>query len=75
MKRVLLAMSAMAALTVGYAGTVRAQDVDDPGYISPDRDRGFREERGMRGREDCHLVIMHRRTPDGSVTVRRRVCD
>lgn len=73
MKKTLLAVSAIAALAVVSAGTASAQDVrDDPGYISPDHERGFREER--RG-DNCHLVITHRRSPEGSVTVRRRVCD
>jgi len=76
MKRTLLALSAIATLTVLSGGSASAQDMGGPGYIGPDRDQGFREERGFRGGGDnCHLVIMHRRTPEGSVTVRRRVCD
>ena len=76
MKKTLLALSAIAALTVVSAGMASAQDVGGPAYIGPDHDQGFREERGFRERgDDCHLVIMHRRTPEGSVTVRRRICD
>lgn len=77
MKRTLLALSAIATLTVVSGGMATAQDVGGgPAYIGPDHDQGFREERGFRGGGDnCHLVIMHRRTPEGSVTVRRRVCD
>jgi hypothetical protein len=38
--------------------------------VGRDRDQGFRE----RG-DNCRLVITHRRGPNGSVTVRRRICD
>ncbi len=79
MKRTLLALSAIAALTAGSPGMANAQDVGvGPGgpYVGPNHDRGFAEERGFRERgENCHLVITHRRGPSGSVTVRRRVCD
>jgi hypothetical protein len=78
MKRILLALSAIAALTVVSAGVASAQDVGvGPGgvYVGPDHDRGFRD-RGFRDRgDDCHIVITHRRGPNGSVTIRRRVCD
>jgi hypothetical protein len=76
MKKTLLALSAIAALTVGSAGMASAQDVGNgPGMgMGPDHDQGLREERGMT-RENCRLVIMHRRIPDGLVTVRRRICD
>jgi hypothetical protein len=78
MKRTLLALSVIAALTAVSAGMANAQEVGDGpgGYVGPDHDQGFHEERGFHERDgNCHLVIMHRRAPNGSITVRRRVCD
>jgi hypothetical protein len=75
-KTTLLALSAIAALTAVSAGVANAQDVGGgPGgaYIGPDQGYGDRDftQRG----DNCHLVITHRRGPNGSITVRRRVCD
>ncbi len=83
MRRTLLALSAIAALTAGSAGVANAQGVGiGPGgvYVSPGHDRGYRDrdygDRGYRDRGDnCRMVITHRRGPNGSVTVRRRICD
>jgi hypothetical protein len=75
MKRTFLALSAIAALTAVSAGVANAQGVGvGPGgaYVSPDHDQGYNDR--DRGR-NCHLVITHRRGPNGSITVRRRVCD
>jgi hypothetical protein len=78
MKRTLLALSAMAALTAVSAGVANAQGGGvGPGgvYVGPDHDQGY-SDRGFRDRGDnCRIVITHRRGPNGSITVRRRICD
>lgn len=87
MKRALLALSGIAALIAVSAGAANAQGVGvGPGgvYVNPGPDRGYRD-RGYRDREyrdeargpgdHCRMVITHRRGPNGSVTVRRRICD
>ena len=71
MKRTLLALCAMAAMTAVSASVASAQDVRiGPGGVDIGRDHGFRDRD-----ENCRVVITHRRGPDGSVTVRRRICD
>jgi hypothetical protein len=71
MKRTILALCAVAAMTAVSASVASAQDVRvGPGGMSAGRDQGFRN----RG-DNCRLVITHRRGPNGSVTVRRRICD
>jgi outer membrane scaffolding protein for murein synthesis (MipA/OmpV family) len=74
MKRTLLALSALAALTAGSMTAATAQELHvGPGgvgvgpnhYYDYDRDRG-----------NCRTIITHRTNDMGnSVTVRRRVCD
>lgn len=71
MKRTLLALCAIAAMTAVSASVASAQDIRvGPGGVDIGRDHGFRD----RG-DNCRVVITHRRGPDGSVTVRRRICD
>jgi hypothetical protein len=69
MKRILFALSAVAALTV--AGAANAQDVQvGPGGV----DIGPRHHFSDTGR--CRTIIDHHVSPSGnSVTIRRRVCD
>lgn len=78
MKRTLLALCAIAAITAVSPGVASAQGYDnDQGGMSagPGHDQGF-QERGFSERgERCHIVISHRRGPNGSVTVRRRICE
>ncbi len=74
MKRTLLALSAVAALTVS-AGVASAQDVQvGPGGVDVGpRHHYYDTDRGDRG---CRTIIDHHVGPNGnSVTVRRRVCD
>ena len=76
MQRTLLALSAIAGLMAVTTGVVNAQDLRvEPGgaYVGPDHDRSVRGF-GERG-DNCHVVITHRRGPDGSITTRRRICD
>jgi hypothetical protein len=70
MKRILLALSAVAALMV--AGAASAQDI----HIGPGGVRvGPRHYYDYRG-GGCRTIIDHHTGPNGnSVTVRRRVCD
>jgi hypothetical protein len=70
MKRVLLALSAVAALMVS-AGAASAQDIHiGPGGV----DVGPRHHYYDTG--NCRTIIDHRVGPNGnSVTIRRRVCD
>jgi hypothetical protein len=78
MRRTLLALSAIAAMTVVSASLASAQDIHvGPGGMGVGPDHGYRDrDYGYRDRgENCHLVISHRMGPNGSVTVRRRVCD
>jgi hypothetical protein len=74
MKRTLLALSAVAALTMS-AGAAIAQDIRvGPGGVDVGpRHHYYDTDRGDRG---CRTIIDHRVGPNGdSVTVRRRVCD
>ena len=75
MKKVLLALSAVAALGAGSIGVANAVDVGvGPGgvYVGPDHHRGYYD----RDRGDCRTIIDHRTSRFGEdVTVRRRVCD
>ncbi len=82
MKRTLLALSGIAALMAVSAGAANAQGVGvGPGgvYVNPGPDRGYRDreyrDEDVRGGDHCRIVITHRRGPNGSVTVRRRICD
>jgi len=72
MKRTLLALFSIAALTAVSTGVASAQDIHvGPGGVDVGRDHGFRD----RG-DNCRVVITHRRGPAGnSITVRRRICD
>lgn len=73
MKRILFALSAVAALTV--AGAASAQDIQvGPGGVDVGpRHHYYDTDRGDRG---CRTIIDHHMSPNGnSVTVRRRVCD
>jgi hypothetical protein len=72
MKRTLLALFAIAAMTAVSASVASAQDIHvGPGGVGVGRDHGFRD----RG-DNCRVVITHRRGPSGnSITVRRRICD
>jgi nitrous oxide reductase accessory protein NosL len=71
MKQTLLALCAIAAMTAMSADVVNAQDIHvGPGGVGIGPDHGYRD----RG-DNCHMVITHRRGPNGSITVRRRVCD
>jgi hypothetical protein len=70
MKRTLLALCAIAAMTTVSAGVASAQEYGNPGrpYQRPEAFTGS-------GRSDnCRIVISHRMGPNGSVTVRRRIC-
>ena len=71
MKRILFALSAVAALAVS-AGAASAQDIRvGPGGvdIGPRHHRYYDSER-------CRVIIDHRVNADGDrVTVRRRICD
>jgi hypothetical protein len=69
MKRILLALSAAAALMVS-AGAASAQDIHiGPGGVRVGPRHYYDTER-------CRTIIDHRVSPSGnSVTVRRRVCD
>ena len=73
MKRILLALSAAAAL-MATAGVASAQDIRvGPGGvdIGPRYHRYYDTDRG-----NCRTIIDHRINADGDrVTVRRRVCD
>jgi hypothetical protein len=78
MRRTLLALSAIAAMTVASASLASAQDIHvGPGGVGVGPDHSYRDrDFGNRdGGENCHVVISHRMGPNGSVTVRRRVCD
>jgi hypothetical protein len=68
MKRILFALSAVAALTV--AGAASAQDIHiGPGGVGIGP-------RHYYDRGDCRTIIDHHVSPSGNeVTVRRRVCD
>lgn len=72
MKRTLLALSAVAALTAS-AGAASAQDIRvGPGGV----DVGPRHHYYDTDRGNCRTIIDHHMSPSGnSVTVRRRVCD
>lgn len=77
MKRTLLALFAIAATTTMSASLASAQDIQvgpgpDHGYHGyRDRDPGL----GLRDQGNCRIVISHHMGRNGSVTVRRRVCD
>jgi hypothetical protein len=72
MKRTLLALCAVAAIATVSAGVASAQRYGtDQGGMSVGRDQGLRVGRG----DNCRIVITHRRGPNGSMTVRRRICD
>lgn len=75
MKRTLLALFAIAAMTAASAGLASAQDVQvGPGGVGVSPDHGDRDQ--YRGRyENCRIVISHHMGRNGSVTVRRRICD
>ena len=74
-----MALFAVAAMTAVSAGVASAQDVHaGPGGVSVGSDHAYRDQDRDHYRDrgdNCHLVITHRRGPDGSVTVRRRICD
>jgi hypothetical protein len=75
MKRTLLALFAIAAMTAASASLASAQDIHvGPGGVGVGPDHGYRD-RDYGYRDHCRLVISHRMGPNGSVTVRRRVCD
>jgi hypothetical protein len=69
MKRILLALSAVAALAVS-AGPASAQDIRlGPGGVRIEPRHYYDSER-------CRVIIDHHINADGDrVTVRRRVCD
>jgi hypothetical protein len=69
MKRILLALSAVAALTIS-ASAASAQDIHvGPGGVRVGPDHYYDE-------GHCRTIIDHHVSPSGnSVTVRRRVCD
>ncbi len=73
MKRILFALSAVAALAVS-AGAASAQDIRvGPGGVGVDL--GPRHHRYYDS-ERCRVIIDHRINADGDrVTVRRRICD
>jgi len=77
MTRNLLAAFAIAAATAMSASVASAQEVHvGPSGVGVGPDHGYRDHYRPRAEADnCHMVITHRRGPDGSVTVRRRVCD
>jgi hypothetical protein len=70
MKRVLLALSAVAALAVS-AGAASAQDIHvGPGGVDVGPRHHYYDS------DRCRTIIDHHVSPSGnSVTVRRRVCD
>lgn len=70
MKRVLLALSAVAALAIS-AGAASAQDIHiGPGGV------GIGPRHHYYDSDRCRTIIDHHMSPSGnSVTVRRRVCD
>jgi hypothetical protein len=75
MKRILMAVSAVAALTAGSVGAASALDFGvGPGgvYVGPDHyHHRYYDEYG-----GCRTVITHRTNEFGNtVTVRRRICD
>ena len=73
MKRTLLAIFAIAAMTTVSASVASAQDIHvGPGGVGVGPDHVYRDRADT---DNCRVVITHRRGPNGSVTVRRRVCD
>lgn len=71
MKRVLLAFSALTALTVGSIATASAQEIHvGPGGVF------FGPHRHYYDYGNCRTVITHRTNEWGNdVTIRRRICD
>lgn len=76
MRRTLLALSAIAAMPVVSASLASAQDIHiGPGGVGVGPGHAYRDYGYGDRSENCHVVISHRMGPNGSVTVRRRVCD
>jgi hypothetical protein len=73
MKRTLLALSALAALTAGSMTATAQEELHvGPGGVGV----GPRHTYDYGGDSNCRTVITHRRDDAGnSVTVRRRTCD
>lgn len=73
MKRILMALAAVAALTTGSIGVANALDFGvGPGgvYVGPSHHQRYYDT------GNCRTVITHRTNDFGnSVTVRRRICD
>jgi len=81
MKRFILALSALVALSAGAVTTANAVEfgVGPNGvYVGPDRDRYYHERyyNNDNNYGNCRVVITHRTNRFGEdVEVRRRVCD
>ena len=84
MKRIILALSALVALSAGAVTTANAVEfgVGPNGvYVGPDRDRYYHEryynnDNNYGNYGNCRVVITHRTNRFGEdVEVRRRVCD
>ena len=75
MRKVLLTLSAIAALGAGSIGVANAVDVGvgpNGVYVGPGHHRDYYD----RDRADCRVIIDHRTNRFGEdVTVRRRICD
>jgi hypothetical protein len=76
MKRTLLGLFAIAAMTAVSASVAGAQEIHvGPGGVGIGRDHGYYDRSDRDFGDRCRIVTTHRRGPDGSVTVRRRICD
>jgi hypothetical protein len=79
MKRFILALSALVALSAAAVTTAKAVEfgVSPNGvYVGPDRDRYYHERYNNEYGNNCRVVIDHRTNRYGQdVEVRRRICD
>jgi nitrous oxide reductase accessory protein NosL len=72
MKQTLFALFAIAAMTAVSASMAAAQMYGGGQGRPPNRPEAFI---GSGRSDNCRMVITHRRGPNGSITVRRRICD